>query len=146
MTAFHTTFISLSERFDPDIRVIRNDDMTVEEIETLAPDRIILSPGPGRPEDAGVIIEAARTVSKKIPTLGVCLGHQAICAAYGATCHICKETHARQAVFHTLQGKISDIQGNRRGRSRSALSFACSRRGHYPRRVWKLPQLPMTAR
>ena len=55
----------------PDIRVIRNDDMTVEEIEALAPDRIILSPGPGRPEDAGVIIEAARTVSKKIPTLGI---------------------------------------------------------------------------
>jgi anthranilate synthase component 2 len=70
---------------DPDIRIIRNDEMTVEEIERLAPKRIILSPGPGRPEEAGVIMEVAKTVSQKIPTLGVCLGHQAICAAYGGT-------------------------------------------------------------
>ena len=71
MTAFHTTFISLIGEICPDIRVIRNDDMTVEEIEALAPDRIILSPGPGRPEDAGVIIEAARTVSKRRYRLSV---------------------------------------------------------------------------
>ena len=69
---------------EPDIKVVRNDELTVEEIEALAPDKLILSPGPGRPEDAGVIVEAAATVSKKIPTLGVCLGHQAICKAYGA--------------------------------------------------------------
>lgn len=69
---------------NPDIKVIRNDEMTIEEIEGLAPDHIIISPGPGRPEDAGIIIEAARSVCQRIPTLGVCLGHQAICAAYGA--------------------------------------------------------------
>lgn len=67
----------------PDIRVIRNDEMTVEEIRDLRPDHIILSPGPGRPEDAGIIVEAAGTVCREIPTLGVCLGHQAICLAYG---------------------------------------------------------------
>lgn len=84
----------------PDIKVIRNDEMTVAEIEKLAPDKIILSPGPGRPEDAGIIIEAAKTVCQKIPTLGVCLGHQAICAAYGATVTYAKELmHGKQSVI-----------------------------------------------
>ena len=84
----------------PDIKVIRNDEMTVAEIEKLAPDKIILSPGPGRPEDAGIIIEAAKMVCKKIPTLGVCLGHQAICAAYGATVTYAKELmHGKQSVI-----------------------------------------------
>lgn len=70
---------------DPDIRVVRNDAYTVAELSEMDPARIILSPGPGRPENAGVIIEVAKTLAQKIPTLGVCLGHQAICAAYGAT-------------------------------------------------------------
>lgn len=84
----------------PDIKVIRNDEMTIEQIEALAPEKIILSPGPGRPENAGIIIEAARTVCKKIPTLGVCLGHQAICAAYGATVTYAKELmHGKQSVI-----------------------------------------------
>ena len=54
----------------PDIKVIRNDEMTVQEIEQLKPEKIIISPGPGRPEDAGIIVEAAKTVCKTIPTLG----------------------------------------------------------------------------
>lgn len=69
----------------PDVRVIRNDELTVEEIKSLKPDRIILSPGPGRPEDAGVIMEVAKVLGRDILILGVCLGHQAICAAFGAT-------------------------------------------------------------
>ena len=86
---------------NPDIKVIRNDEMTVEEIEKLNPERIILSPGPGRPEDAGVIIEVARTLGRKIPTLGVCLGHQAICAAFGATV-----TYAEKL----MHGKQSEVR------------------------------------
>lgn len=82
--SFSYNLYQLIGEINPDIKVIRNDEMTVSEIEGLAPERIILSPGPGRPEDAGIIIEAAKTLAKKIPTLGVCLGHQAICAAYGA--------------------------------------------------------------
>ena len=66
-----------------DIRVIRNDEMTVSEIEALKPDGIVLSPGPGRPADAGVIEEVALTLGGKIPILGICLGHQGICEAYG---------------------------------------------------------------
>ena len=70
---------------DPNIKVIRNDEMTVEEIEKLNPSRIILSPGPGRPENAGVIIEVIEKLKGKFPILGVCLGHQAISMAFGAT-------------------------------------------------------------
>lgn len=84
-----------------DIRVIRNDEMTVGEIKALHPDRIILSPGPGRPEAAGVLIETIRTLGKDIPMFGVCLGHQAICAAFGAAV-----TYARTM----MHGKQSDVR------------------------------------
>ena len=81
----------------PDIRVIRNDDMTVEEIRTLKPDHIILSPGPGRPEAAGVLIDLVKSVHD-IPILGVCLGHQAICAAFGAKIiYAAKLMHGKQS-------------------------------------------------
>ncbi len=85
---------------EPNIRVIRNDELTVEEIRALNPDRIILSPGPGRPEDAGVIIDVVKQLGCEIPILGVCLGHQAICAAYGATV-----TYAKQ-LMHGKQSKV----------------------------------------
>ena len=84
----------------PDIKVIRNDELTVSEIAGLNPSRIILSPGPGRPEDAGVTVEVAKTLAKTIPTLGVCLGHQAICQAYGATV-----TYAKR-LMHGKQSKV----------------------------------------
>ena len=82
--SFSYNLYQLVGELEPDIKVIRNDAMTVEEIRKLHPDRIILSPGPGRPEDAGVTVEVAKTLGKDIPILGVCLGHQAICAAFGA--------------------------------------------------------------
>ena len=83
----------------PDIRVIRNDALTVEEIAALKPDRIVLSPGPGRPEDAGVTVEVAKTLSKTIPTLGVCLGHQAIVTAFGGVVtYASRLMHGKQSV------------------------------------------------
>lgn len=95
--SFSYNLYQLIGEIEPDIRVIRNDEMTVEEIRALKPDRIILSPGPGRPEDAGVIIAVAKELGKEIPILGVCLGHQAICAAYGATVTYAKELmHGKQ--------------------------------------------------
>ncbi len=69
--------------FETDIKVIRNDELTTEEIEALKPDGIVLSPGPGRPADAGVIEEVAVKLGKTIPVLGICLGHQGICEAFG---------------------------------------------------------------
>lgn len=97
--SFSYNLYQLIGEINPDIRVIRNDEMTIEEIRALKPERIILSPGPGRPEDAGIIVEAARTLGKEIPTLGVCLGHQAICMAFGATVTYAKELmHGKQSV------------------------------------------------
>lgn len=82
--SFSWNLFQLAGTIEPDIRVIRNDEMTAEEIRALRPDRIILSPGPGRPEEAGVLIDAVRKIHD-IPILGVCLGHQAICRAFGAS-------------------------------------------------------------
>ncbi len=95
--SFSYNLYQLVGELDPDIRVIRNDELTVEEIRALKPRRILLSPGPGRPEDAGVTVEAAKALGPEIPTLGVCLGHQAICAAFGA-----RITYAR-ALMHGKQ-------------------------------------------
>jgi len=67
---------------NPDIRVIKNDELTVDEIIKLNPSHIILSPGPGRPKDAGIIEDIVKNIHN-IPILGVCLGHQAICEVFG---------------------------------------------------------------
>lgn len=84
-----------------DIKVVRNDEMTLDEIEKLDPQAIIVSPGPGRPEGAGVSVEAIKRFSGRIPILGVCLGHQAIAEAFGG-----KITHAAKQ----LHGKQTDIK------------------------------------
>lgn len=83
--SFSYNLFQLAGEINPDIRVIRNDELTVREIAALQPDHIILSPGPGRPEDAGILVESVKALGRNIPLLGVCLGHQAICAAFGAT-------------------------------------------------------------
>ncbi|MBR6873840.1 MAG: aminodeoxychorismate/anthranilate synthase component II [Ruminococcus sp.] len=82
--SFSYNLYQLIGELEPDIKVVRNDELTEVGIKLLNPSRIILSPGPGRPEDAGITVKIAASVSKEIPTLGVCLGHQAICQAYGA--------------------------------------------------------------
>ena len=76
---------------EPDIRVIRNDACTPEEIEAMKLDAIVISPGPGKPSEAGICIEAIRYFKDKVPILGVCLGHQAICEAFGGTVSYAKE-------------------------------------------------------
>lgn len=82
--SFSWNLFQLAGTIEPDIRVIRNDEMTAEEIRALRPAHIILSPGPGRPEEAGVLIDVVRKIHD-IPILGVCLGHQAVCRAFGAS-------------------------------------------------------------
>ncbi|MBO6165438.1 MAG: aminodeoxychorismate/anthranilate synthase component II [Eubacterium sp.] len=97
--SFSYNLYQLIGSIEPDIRVIRNDEMTVKEIEKLAPSHIILSPGPGKPSDAGVCEEVAEKLAGKIPILGVCLGHQAICEVYGATVTYAKRLmHGKQSV------------------------------------------------
>lgn len=84
-----------------DYKVIRNDAMTLEEIKTLNPDKILISPGPGRPHEAGVTEEVIRELGKEIPVLGVCLGHQAIGEVFGA------EVVYAPSLMH---GKVSQVE------------------------------------
>ena len=89
---------------EPDIRVIRNDACTPEEIEAMKPDAIVISPGPGKPSEAGICIEAIRYFKDKVPILGVCLGHQAICEAFGGTVSYAKELmHGKCSVVQILE-------------------------------------------
>lgn len=97
--SFSYNLFQLVGELDPGIRVIRNDALSVEDIRALSPERIILSPGPGRPEQAGVTIDVVKELGHTIPLLGVCLGHQAICAAYGAEITYAKELmHGKQSI------------------------------------------------
>ena len=83
---------------EPDLRVVRNDALTVSEIRAMNPDGIIISPGPGRPEDAGICPEVIKELKGEYPILGVCLGEQAICMVYGATVGYAKELmHGKQS-------------------------------------------------
>ena len=82
--SFSYNIYQLVGSIDSNIKVIRNDAMTAEEVEAMRPDRIILSPGPGYPEDAGICEDIIRTMKGKVPILGICLGHQAICEVFGA--------------------------------------------------------------
>lgn len=98
--SFSYNLYQMVGEINPEIRVIRNDEMSIEEIRALRPDRIILSPGPGRPENAGMIVPGVRELGKDIPLLGVCLGHQAICAAFGA-----RITYAKR-LMHGKQSQV----------------------------------------
>lgn len=81
--SFSYNLVQMAGSMGQEIKVIRNDEKSVQEIRSMAPAHIILSPGPGYPKDAGICIETVKTLAGKIPILGVCLGHQAICEAYG---------------------------------------------------------------
>ena len=84
---------------EPDIRVVRNDVCTLAEIEEMHPQAIVISPGPGKPSDAGICIEAIRYFKDKVPILGVCLGHQVICEAFGGTVSYAKELMHGKALW-----------------------------------------------
>jgi len=88
-----------------DVRVIYNDEMSTREIEALNPSHIIISPGPGRPNDAGICEEVIRHFARKTPILGVCLGHQAICEAFGAKITYAKALmHGKKSMIHIANG------------------------------------------
>ena len=98
--SFSYNLVQMFGSINPDIRVIRNDEMTAEEIRDLSPSHILLSPGPGYPKDAGVCEDVVRKLGKDIPILGVCLGHQGICEVYGAEItHARKLMHGKQSIL-----------------------------------------------
>ena len=96
----------LSELTDDEIRVVRNDEVTIEEIEEMNPKGIVISPGPGTPEDAGISVDVIKYFGERIPILGICLGHQAIGYAYGG-----KIKRAKRIVH----GKVEPINVDGRG-------------------------------
>jgi len=83
--SFSYNLFQLIGRYENDIKVLRNDAVGVNDALSLKPKAIFLSPGPGRPENAGICVDLIRAATGKIPLFGVCLGHQAICTAFGAT-------------------------------------------------------------
>jgi anthranilate synthase component 2 len=98
--SFTYNLVQMVGKMSSDIRVIRNQDMSIDEISALTPRGIILSPGPGRPEDAGITVDVVRKLGATIPILGVCLGHQSIGYAFGA-----KIVHA-PTIMH---GRTSEV-------------------------------------
>ena len=109
--SFSYNLYQLIGSVEPDVKVVRNDAYTVEEIEAMKPEAIILSPGPGKPSDAGICIEAIRYFAGKVPVFGVCLGHQAICEAFGGTVSYAKELmHGKQKEIHPI-GENQLFQG-----------------------------------
>lgn len=91
--------------FEPDIRVIYNDEMSVEAIKKLNPSHIVISPGPGRPENAGICEDVVRSLADTFPILGICLGHQAICEAFGAEIVYAKTLmHGKESMIHIANG------------------------------------------
>ncbi len=89
--------------------MVRNDSVTVGQLREMAPEAIIVSPGPGRPADAGICEDVIRELGPSIPILGVCLGHQAICEAYGATVTYAKKLmHGKQSTVELISDPIFD--------------------------------------
>lgn len=101
--SFVYNLYQLIGKMDADIKVVRNDEITISEIRRLQPDFIILSPGPGKPSDAGICEEVIREIGGEIPILGICLGHQAIAESFGA-----KVAYAK-TLMHGKQSKIQTI-------------------------------------
>ena len=98
--SFSYNLYQLIGSIDSDIKIVRNDALSVSEIVKLAPDRIVISPGPGKPSGAGICIEAIKNLYSRIPILGICLGHQAIYEAFGGTVSYAAEL---------IHGKSSDV-------------------------------------
>lgn len=114
--SFSYNLFQLIGEVNSDILVYRNDKITLDEINDLNPDAIILSPGPGKPEDAGICIDLVNEFYDKIPILGVCLGHQAICTAFGGKISYAKRLmHGKSSeisidddeIFKNLESKIT---------------------------------------
>ena len=104
--SFTYNLAHLFQELGAEVTVLRNDEIDAEGAERLAPSHLVISPGPGRPDDAGASLEIVRRIGPAIPTLGVCLGHQVIVEAYGG-----EVTSAKRLVH----GKASPVAHDGRG-------------------------------
>lgn len=101
----------VGELSDGDVMVVRNDEYTIDEIRKLNPSHIILSPGPGKPENAGICEDVVRELKGEYPILGVCLGHQSICEVFGAEVTYAKQLmHGKQSNM-TILKEVPIFQG-----------------------------------
>jgi anthranilate synthase component 2 len=108
--SFTWNLVQLLGRIGADVTVARNDEVSVAEIRSLAPDAIVISPGPSRPEKAGISVELVTELGPSVPTLGVCLGHQAIGVAYGAEVIRVPPVHGKAAsVHHAKSGSFANL-------------------------------------
>ena len=103
--------LAVDHHITKELLVKRNDEITLEEIRKMNPDGILLSPGPGNPDQSGICLPILKSLSKKIPTLGVCLGHQALAQAYGGNVIVGKELmHGKTSkIIHNKKGIFKDI-------------------------------------
>lgn len=99
--SFTYNIVQYCRELGADLKIIRNDELSIEEIEALHPEKIIISPGPATPDDAGVTLGVIRHFQDKVPILGICLGHQSIAQVFGADVVRAK---------HMMHGKTSTIQ------------------------------------
>ena len=104
--SFTYNLVQYVEMAGEEVRVFRNNAITVDEIRQMKPDGIVISPGPGRPESAGVTLEVIKELSGEIPLLGVCLGHQSIAQAFGG-----RVIHAKEV----MHGKVSELTTDGKG-------------------------------
>jgi anthranilate synthase component 2 len=99
--SFTYNIVQYCKELGADLKVIRNDEMSVEEIERLNPEKIIISPGPATPDDAGVTLDVIKHFQDKLPIFGICLGHQSIAQVFGADVIRAK---------HMMHGKTSKVK------------------------------------
>jgi anthranilate synthase component II len=108
--SFTFNLVQLLGRIGANVTVARNDEVTVAEVSALAADAIVISPGPSRPENAGISVELVRELGPSVPLLGVCLGHQAIGVAYGAEVVRVPPVHGKAwPVHHARGGLFADL-------------------------------------
>ncbi|HTK80842.1 MAG TPA: aminodeoxychorismate/anthranilate synthase component II [Bacteroidota bacterium] len=109
--SFTYNLVQLFGSFPGEVRVIRNDKATIESIREMQPQGIVISPGPGRPENAGICVDVIRSLGSSIPILGVCLGHQAIGHAYGAqVVHAPELMHGKTSlVYHNSKAVFDGL-------------------------------------
>jgi anthranilate synthase component II len=107
----HNLYQALSSLCSREVKVVRNDVMTLKEVESHDPEAIVLSPGPGRPEEAGMCIDLIRYFAPKVPILGVCLGHQAIGEAFGGqTIQAPRIVHGKPSlIYHRGSGILTKL-------------------------------------
>jgi anthranilate synthase/aminodeoxychorismate synthase-like glutamine amidotransferase len=108
--SFTFNLVQLLGRIGADVTVARNDELGVDDVRELAPDAILISPGPSRPEKAGISVELVQALGSSVPILGVCLGHQAIGVAYGASVIQVPPVHGKAwPVHHEGSGSFADL-------------------------------------